>query len=84
MNVGDALNSRIENRIGDLLDKYFEGGYSGAVVTASEDENGAYDIVERTENPEFLPEGESDFAGGVDCSMIFGAGVSAALAAGPE
>ena len=59
-------------------------GYSGAVVTASEDENGAYDIVERTANPEFLPEGESDFAGGVDCSMIFGAGVSAALAAGPE
>ena len=60
------------------------GGYSGAVVTASENENGAYDIVERTANPEFLPEGESDFAGDVDCSMIFGAGVSAALAAGPE
>nr|WP_295468929.1 hypothetical protein [Mesorhizobium sp.] len=59
-------------------------GYSGAVVTASENENGAYDIVERTANPEFLPEGESDFAGDVDCSMIFGAGVSAALAAGPE
>lgn len=59
-------------------------GYGGAVVTASENETGAFDVVERTANPEFLPEGESDFSGAVDCSMIFGAGVSAALAAGPE
>lgn len=58
-------------------------GYAGAVVTASEDETGAFVIVERTTNPEFLPEGESDFSGVVDCDMIFGTGVAAALAAGP-
>ena len=59
-------------------------GYSGAIVTASENENGEYSIVERTTNPEFLPEAESDFSGLVGCDMIFGNGVAAALAAGPE
>jgi len=32
MNVGDALNGRIESRIGDVVGKYFEGGYSGSVT----------------------------------------------------
>lgn len=59
-------------------------GYSGAVLTASGSEAGEFSIVERTSNPEFLPEGESDFSGPVDCGMIFGIGVAAALAAGPE
>jgi general secretion pathway protein K len=59
-------------------------GYAGAVVAASENESGAFGILERTSNPEFLPEGESDFSGAVDCAMIFGQGVAAALAADTE
>lgn len=32
MDIGDALRSRIEGRIGDAIDKYFDGGFSGQVV----------------------------------------------------
>ncbi len=32
MDVGDALRSRIEGRIGDAVDKYFGHGYSGHVT----------------------------------------------------
>lgn len=32
MNVGDALSERIEDRIGDAVSKYFDGGYSGSVT----------------------------------------------------
>jgi len=32
MNVGEALSQRIEERIGDAVAKYFEGGYSAAVT----------------------------------------------------
>lgn len=59
-------------------------GYSGAMVMASEGETGDFGILERTSNPEFLSEGESDFSGAGDCGMIFGQGVMAALVAGPE
>ncbi len=58
-------------------------GYAGAVLTASENDTGEFSIVERTSNPEFLPEGESGFSGLVECDMIFGAGVAAVLASDP-
>ena len=32
MNVGDALTSRIEDRIEDAVTKYFQGGYQGKVT----------------------------------------------------
>jgi len=54
-------------------------GYAGAIVAASENENGDFEIIERTSNPEFQAEGGSDFAGAIDCDMLLGAGVEAAL-----
>lgn len=33
MEVGDAFRTRIEGRIGDIVSKYFDGGFSGNVVT---------------------------------------------------
>jgi general secretion pathway protein K len=59
-------------------------GYSGAIVAASENENGDFEIVERTGNPEFQAEGPSDFAGAVDCDMLLGEGVEAALLSNVE
>jgi len=32
MDIGDAFRTRIENRIGEAIDKYFDGGYSGKVT----------------------------------------------------
>ncbi len=32
MEIGDAFRSRIERRIGDAIDKYFDGGFSGHVT----------------------------------------------------
>ncbi len=32
MDIGDALRGRIETRIGEAVDKYFDGGYSGHIV----------------------------------------------------
>jgi len=32
MEIGDAFRTRIENRIGDAVDKYFDGGFSGRVT----------------------------------------------------
>lgn len=32
MEIGDAFRSRIESRIGDAVDKYFDGGFSGRVT----------------------------------------------------
>lgn len=54
-------------------------GYAGAIVAASENETGDFEIVERTGNPEFQPEGSSDFSGAMDCGMLLGAGVENVL-----
>ncbi|MDZ5697202.1 MULTISPECIES: ribosome hibernation-promoting factor, HPF/YfiA family [Phyllobacteriaceae] len=32
MDIGDAFKSRIEGRIGEALDKYFDGGFAGRVT----------------------------------------------------
>ncbi|MBO6718054.1 MAG: ribosome-associated translation inhibitor RaiA [Rhizobiaceae bacterium] len=32
MDIGDAFRARIEDRIGDAVDKYFDGGFSGRVT----------------------------------------------------
>jgi len=32
MDIGDAFRARIEERIGDTVEKYFDGGFSGHVV----------------------------------------------------
>ncbi|MBZ0163193.1 MAG: ribosome-associated translation inhibitor RaiA [Notoacmeibacter sp.] len=32
MEIGDAFRTRIENRIGEAVDKYFDGGFSGRVT----------------------------------------------------
>ncbi len=32
MDIGDAFRSRIEGRIGDAIEKYFDGGFSGHVT----------------------------------------------------
>src|SRR5580658_5322525 len=34
LDVGDALRTRINARIGEALSKYFDGGYSGHVTVA--------------------------------------------------
>jgi ribosomal subunit interface protein len=34
LDVGDALRERINTRIGDVMNKYFDGGYSGHVTIA--------------------------------------------------
>ena len=31
MEIGDAFRNRIEGRIGEAIDKYFDGGFSGHV-----------------------------------------------------
>lgn len=32
MDIGDAFRTRIEERVGDAIDKYFDGGFSGHVT----------------------------------------------------
>ncbi|WP_274423624.1 ribosome hibernation-promoting factor, HPF/YfiA family [Chelativorans sp. YIM 93263] len=32
MDIGDALRTRIEGRIGDAVDKYFDGGFAGRIT----------------------------------------------------
>ena len=32
MEIGEAFRTRIESRIGDAVDKYFDGGFSGRVT----------------------------------------------------
>jgi ribosomal subunit interface protein len=32
MDIGDAFRTRIESRIGDAVEKYFDGGFSGHVT----------------------------------------------------
>ena len=32
MEVGDAFRTRIDGRVGDIISKYFDGGFSGHVV----------------------------------------------------
>ncbi len=32
MEIGDAFRTRIENRVGEAVDKYFDGGFSGRVT----------------------------------------------------
>ena len=32
MDIGDAFRTRIEDRIGEAIDKYFDGGFSGHVT----------------------------------------------------
>lgn len=34
MDIGDAFRSRIEERIGETIDKYFDGGFAGHVTVA--------------------------------------------------
>ena len=34
MDIGDAFRSRIEARIGETIDKYFDGGFAGHVTVA--------------------------------------------------
>jgi ribosomal subunit interface protein len=34
MDIGDAFRTRIEARIGETIDKYFDGGYAGHVTVA--------------------------------------------------
>ncbi|PSJ59150.1 ribosome hibernation-promoting factor, HPF/YfiA family [Kumtagia ephedrae] len=34
MDIGDAFRTRIEARIGDTIDKYFDGGFAGHVTVA--------------------------------------------------
>jgi general secretion pathway protein K len=59
-------------------------GYAGAIVAASENEGGDYEILERTGNPEFQAEGGSGFAGAVECDMLLGEGVATALLSNVE
>lgn len=36
MDIGDAFRTRIEGRIGEAVDKYFDGGFSGHVTVVKE------------------------------------------------
>lgn len=36
MEIGDAFRTRIEERIGEAVDKYFDGGFSGRVIVEKE------------------------------------------------
>src|SRR5262245_37604178 len=34
MDIGDAFRSRIEERVGDSIEKYFDGGFAGHVTVS--------------------------------------------------
>ena len=40
MDIGDAFRSRIEERIGDVIGKYFDRGYSGHVTVEKQGSRG--------------------------------------------
>lgn len=47
MEIGDAFRSRIESRIGEALDKYFNGGFSGHVTVEKSGSRFAADCMIR-------------------------------------
>jgi ribosome hibernation promoting factor len=47
MEIGDAFRSRIEGRIGEAIDKYFDGGFSGHVTVEKSGTRFAADCMVR-------------------------------------
>jgi ribosomal subunit interface protein len=47
MEIGDAFRSRIEGRIGEAIDKYFDGGFSGHVTVEKSGSRFAADCMIR-------------------------------------
>jgi ribosomal subunit interface protein len=47
MDIGDAFRTRIEERIGEAVDKYFDGGFSGHVTVVKSTSRFAADCMVR-------------------------------------
>src|ERR687887_2460822 len=47
MEIGDAFRTRIEGRIGEAIDKYFDGGFSGHVTVEKSGSRFAADCMVR-------------------------------------
>jgi ribosomal subunit interface protein len=47
MEIGDAFRSRIESRVGDAVDKYFDGGFAGHVTVEKSGSRFAADCMVR-------------------------------------
>jgi len=50
MEIGDAFRSRIEDRIGEAIDKYFDGGFSGHVTVEKSGSRYAADCMIRLDS----------------------------------
>lgn len=50
MEIGDAFRSRIEGRIGEAIDKYFDGGFSGHVTVEKTGSRFAADCMVRLDS----------------------------------
>jgi ribosomal subunit interface protein len=50
MEIGDAFRSRIEGRIGEAIDKYFDGGFSGHVTVEKSGSRFAADCMIRLDS----------------------------------
>jgi ribosomal subunit interface protein len=50
MEIGDAFRSRIEGRVGEAIDKYFDGGFSGHVTVAKSGSRFSADCMVRLDS----------------------------------
>ncbi|MBX3577636.1 MAG: ribosome-associated translation inhibitor RaiA [Rhizobiaceae bacterium] len=57
MDIGDAFRSRIEQRVGEAIDKYFDGGFSGHVTVAKSGARFAADCMVRLDTGMALQSG---------------------------
>jgi len=57
MDIGDAFRSRIEGRIGEAIDKYFDGGFSGHVTVEKSGSRFAADCMIRLDSGMALQSG---------------------------
>ena len=58
-------------------------GFAGAIVTAGGDGSGNFDVLERVQSPEILPEEAPDFGTAIGCDRLLGVGAATFLAAAP-
>jgi len=56
-------------------------GFAGSVILATGNDAGDFEVIERMTNPDFLPQADTGFSGAIDCEILFGDGVAAALRA---
>ena len=55
-------------------------GYAGAIINATGNATGDFQMMERLTNPDFLPDEGTDFSNAPACDKLFGPGVASILA----